>query len=172
MTSLHAFRTSDRGTAAIEFAALASFLLALTATVFDVCSLTLAARDSARIAGQLALAAATTCADETCVSDLTTMAGRRSVNLIAAGSAAVVRSAEVTKDNGTLKILSGDQTIRSSSLDSAALSLRDGELGVLVEMEIAPMLVLLPFLGSSAGVAPDPMVRAAVAVRKSSVPVV
>lgn len=156
-----------RGTAAIEFALIASFLLVFLAVVLEIVVAVSAARDTNRVATQIAIAISATCADTACVGTTSRLLAERHVNFLVPVEGLTVTAREITKENGQIVPLSGEGELQAAIREAAQRVMSEGDIAVVAEVSGQSIRLFGSFLPS---VAADGSVRAfAVAIRKASV---
>ncbi len=167
--ALPGFLADRSGTAAIEFAFMANILLLLIAAVGDIALSIRATRDVNRLASQLSLAIAQTCATTSCVEQLARMVVDRGDNYLITAERLQVTAQEVSKVNGTLLTSDGAGLTDPSATSRASAVLSEGDVGVIVTLRataLGPFTALLPAIAK-------PQISAtAVAVRRTAIPVI
>ncbi|MFZ4805670.1 MAG: TadE/TadG family type IV pilus assembly protein [Hyphomicrobiaceae bacterium] len=167
--SLSGFLADRRGTAAIEFVLIANVLLVLLAAVGEIALTIRATRDVHRLASQLSLAVAQTCASTSCVEQLARMAVDRGDNYLITAERLRVSAQEVSKTNGMLSTSDGVGLSDPSAAARASAVLAEGDVGVIVTMTataLSPFAALLP------PIATWRISATAVAVRRTALPVI
>lgn len=160
---------NENGAAAVEFAFISSFLMLLLAFVLEITLLVNVTRDTSRLASQLALAAATTCSDSPCVEQFAEAAATRSPNYVLLVRSLEVTTIEVTKKDGAIVILSPSGTGSPEATAAAARVLREGDIGVVLEITALPIRLLAPLLTTVMGRS-ESIEGRAVAIRKTALP--
>jgi len=163
------FMADRRGAAAIEFALIANILLVLLAAVGEIALTVRATRDVNRLASQLSLAVAQTCASTSCVEQLARMAVDRGDNYLITAEQLRVSAQEVSKTNGALFTSDGAALSDPTATARASAVLAEGDVGVIVTMSataISPFAALLP------PTATWRISATAVAVRRAAIPVI
>jgi Flp pilus assembly protein TadG len=159
-----------RGTAAIEFALIASFMLVFLAVILEIITMVSAARDTNRVATQVAIAIATSCDDEACVKSMAQVFSDRRVNFLVPVRDLVVSIREVIREKDAIQAANGGDALADDVVAAALEVLSDGDTGVVAVVSGTSIHLLASFLPLATT---DGTMRAiSIAVRKAGVPVV
>jgi len=165
---LSEFGRQRTGSASVEFAFIASFLLTVIAVLVDLTQSLARARDASLAAGQIALTIAQSCADSTCVAEMARTVRDRGRAILPTSDAVDIVVYDLVKTSGIVKGATADVPAMTDDVFEAAQAItRDGDTAVAVRVRVLSSALLASFLARDNPLSLS-LVRVAVAVRSSA----